>query len=227
MKKYLYAIIPLVVILGPLAMSFDSKVNFIQYLFPVLISTLVISAVYIFWDVLVTRAGHWRFNDEFVGKARFLDLPLGEWLFFIGVPYACLFIYEVVVAYFGKITLFDVPFWLPYLISALSFTVAILLRNRGYSLLAFISVSVFFALSGVLQPQMLGKSEFLLYTLFCLIAFLVVNGTYTALPTIFYNPKAFSGIRLITIPLEDFFYNTSLLGFLLLLYLELKKGLIP
>lgn len=45
-----------------------------------------------------------------------------------------------------------------------------------------------------------------------LVAFMVVNGTYTALPTIRYSARATVGIRVRTIPLEDFLYNFSYLG---------------
>jgi hypothetical protein len=44
------------------------------------------------------------------------------------------------------------------------------------------------------------------------------QGILTALPVVPYNPTAIWGPRFITIPLEDFFYNYSLLSFYLLVY---------
>ncbi|HTH12901.1 MAG TPA: lycopene cyclase domain-containing protein, partial [Spirochaetia bacterium] len=63
------------------------------------------------------------------------------------------------------------------------------------------------------------RSEFWVWWLVCFVAFVVVNGLYTALPTIFYNPRALWGIRIGTIPLEDFFYNLGYLGLTLCFYL--------
>jgi lycopene cyclase domain-containing protein len=51
------------------------------------------------------------------------------------------------------------------------------------------------------------------------VAFAIVDGVFTALPTIWYNPKAITGLRIGPIPLEDFFYNLSFLGLTLCFYL--------
>jgi lycopene cyclase domain-containing protein len=52
--------------------------------------------------------------------------------------------------------------------------------------------------------------------------FAVVNGIYTSLPTIRYSPQAILGIRIGSIPLEDFFYNLAYLGLTLVVYLASK-----
>ena len=117
MKKHAYVIIPLLCFAGPLAMSFDRRVYFIQYLPAVLIAILSVGLLYIVWDVVVIRRGHWRFNDEFVGRGRLFHLPAGEWLFFLLIPYSCLFIFEVVAAYFGEGTARPDLAWLQYALS--------------------------------------------------------------------------------------------------------------
>ncbi|HET9916194.1 MAG TPA: lycopene cyclase domain-containing protein, partial [Candidatus Binatia bacterium] len=52
----------------------------------------------------------------------------------------------------------------------------------------------------------------------CLIPFAIVNTILTALPVVRYSSSAIWGVRLGTIPVEDFFYNYSLLSFYLLSY---------
>lgn len=223
MKKHSYTLIALVVIAGPLALSFDQKVNFIQYLLPVLGATGIIGALYIIWDMLVTRAGHWQFNDEFVGTRRLLDLPPGEWLFFLCVPYATLFIFEVVEAYFGMGTLRPELWWTQALAIPPFLALAFLFRRRGYTLLAMSSVALFALVSLILVPGLFASSSFWLFFLFSFLAFSLVNGIYTSLPTIRYNSRAILGIRVGSIPLEDFFYNLAYLGLTLTVYLALKS----
>ena len=55
--------------------------------------------VFISWDIIFTYLGIWSFNDRYILGIKFLFLPL-EWLFFICVPYACVFIDEVLAYFF-------------------------------------------------------------------------------------------------------------------------------
>jgi lycopene cyclase domain-containing protein len=78
------------------------------------------------------------------------------------------------------------------------------------------SVLFAFALSVVLlivNPKWL--TQFVVAFLVCLLPFLIVNGLLTGaattLPVVWYNPGEFSGWRIITIPVEDLFYNFDLL----------------
>jgi len=64
--------------------------------------------------------------------------------------------------------------------------------------------------------------------LVCLLPFLIVNGlltgSATTLPVVWYNPAEFSGWRIITIPVEDLFYNFDLLvGFVAFFNLGNKR----
>jgi lycopene cyclase domain-containing protein len=66
------------------------------------------------------------------------------------------------------------------------------------------------------------QSASLLYLLIALVPFGLANGILTSLPVVTYGGMEFSGIRIVTIPLEDFLYNITLLGFELLVYHRLK-----
>src|SRR3990170_4860272 len=59
-------------------------------------SIAVVSTCYLLWDILVTARGEWSFNSKYLTGVQMLNIPLEEFLFFITVPYSCLFIYEVV-----------------------------------------------------------------------------------------------------------------------------------
>ena len=100
MPLYLY--LNIFTILFPLLLSFDRKVTFYKnwpYLWPAIILN---AALFIIWDELFTQAGIWGFNEEYLVGIYLFNLPLEEVLFFITVPYACVFIYECLNAYITK-----------------------------------------------------------------------------------------------------------------------------
>ncbi|WP_322785988.1 lycopene cyclase domain-containing protein [Alkalispirochaeta alkalica] len=220
-----YTLISLIILAGPLALSFDSRVAFYQYWPGVAAASLLVGGLYIIWDVGVTRRGHWSFNPRYTGTARLLGLPRGEILFFFTVPYACLFIYEVVVAYFGDALWFHWSPWFSGLLLLASGLAAWRYRGQGYTRLVMLSLILFFLVQFLLVPDLLATRAFWVFLGLSFLAFLVFNGLYTALPTIWYNPREIWGIRAGTIPLEDFFYNFSLLGLSLVVHLTLRGGL--
>jgi len=219
MKKHVYSLIALGVWAGPLALSFDGRVHFWTHWPAVGLASLLTGILYLFWDALVVRRGDWTFNPQYTGKLRVFHLPVGELLFFVAVPYACLFLFEVVKSYFPSVE-FGSATSASLFFGALVFVAASwFFRHLGYTFLALLSVVLFLSTLGLTHPALVGRSEFWIWFGLCFVAFAVVDGIYTALPTIWYNPKAVTGIKIGSIPLEDFFYNLSYLGLTLCFYL--------
>ena len=99
-NEYFYLMALLGSIFFPLVLSFDRKVNFKQY-FPTLIKSVsLVGSLFILGDVLYTYLEVWGFNPEYHLPAYFINLPWEEVGFFLVIPFACVFIYEVVRAYF-------------------------------------------------------------------------------------------------------------------------------
>ena len=219
MKRHTYSLIALAVLAGPLAASFEPPVHFWKH-WPSVAAALALSgALYLFWDALVVRRGDWKFNSRFTGTFRLFGLPAGEYLFFVAVPYACLFLFEVVRTFSGATV------WWPseaadLLVTALAFAAAAwMLRSRSYTTLALTSVAAFLTTLALTNPGLAGHSEFWIWFGLCFVGFILVDGAYTTLPTIWYNPLAVTGLRIGPIPIEDFFYNFSYLGLTLCFYL--------
>ncbi len=225
MKKHIYTIIGILVPLGPLALSFDEKVYFFQYLAPVLGAILVAGSVFIVWDIFAVRKKHWSFNDSYVGSLRIARLPAGEWLFFMGVPYACIFIYETVTAYFGdsQIQGYDNLFLYAGYGLVLPGLIFGFLQKRAYTSWVAFAVSGAILMVSLFSAELWQSTAFWAYIGLCHFAFLLVNGIYVNLPTIYYNQEEFSGIRIIGIPCEDFLYNFSYLVLVLFSYLQFKE----
>ncbi|QJR20753.1 lycopene cyclase [Brevinematales bacterium NS] len=222
MKKHTYTLISLGIFAGPFLLSFHPLAFFIQYLPAVFASVVIVGGLYIVWDMLAVKWGHWRFNNEYVGEVRWFGLPPGEWLFFVVVPYACLFVYEVSRVLFPVTE--DIPslWWIQLVLGFLFMVLAWVWRKQGYTLLAMGSVAFFWFLSAFFSPGIITSSTFWIFMGFSMVAFVIFDGLYVNLPTIFYNDTAIWGMKILRIPLEDFLYNFSLLGLALVVYLQFR-----
>ena len=65
-----------------------------------------VGAVFVTWDLVGARLGHWDYNPSAVTGIRALGLPLEEYLFFLVVPLCAILGYEAV-----RSTLDDVTRW--------------------------------------------------------------------------------------------------------------------
>jgi lycopene cyclase domain-containing protein len=220
----LYLWLDIAVFAAPFALSFDRRVAYFRRWPPLLGSILVVSSTYIFWDVLATRAGHWSFSEEYAGGFRVLGLPLGELLFFFVVPYACIFVYEVVRAYFPLRAARTNGWIRPAAIGvAAAFTAAaVVFRGQEYTFLALLSCAVFLLLGVILGGNMFAESHTWWYLLISYVPFIIANGVLTGIPIVTYGQEAIWGIRVVNIPLEDFFYNLGMLGLYLLVHYRLR-----
>src|SRR5690606_34632188 len=99
---FTYLLINFFTILFPLVRSFEKKVDYYskwKYAFPAIAITALI---FVIWDHFFTIWEVWSFNPEYITAVYFFSLPVEEWLFFITVPFACLFIYEVLKYFFPQ-----------------------------------------------------------------------------------------------------------------------------
>jgi lycopene cyclase domain-containing protein len=220
--KNLYLWINILTLFFPLVLSFDKKVAFYKkwpFLFPAILLTAIIFLV---WDHYFTLAGVWGFNRMYVTGYFVGSLPIEELLFFVTVPYACVFIYECLKAYFP--TKFDLLILTRYIPIAFVVVVLVLISlnfTAIYSTVTGVFLLVLFGLKTVRTKDFL---RFFVPTY--LISFLpmfVVNGFLTAKPVVYYHPNSFSGMRLGTIPIEDFFYNAAMLLLCMFFYLWFQK----
>ncbi|MBN1834853.1 MAG: lycopene cyclase domain-containing protein [Spirochaetales bacterium] len=218
----LYLWIDLAILAIPLALSFDGRVHYFRKWPAVLAATALVALVFIPWDVLKTSARVWGFNVRYVGELSFCGLPAGELLFFLVVPFSCIFIYEVVRAYFRERPV-RVARWVWLAAAGALAALAIAFRDRVYTLTVLLAVAAVLALAALWQPDLLRSFHFWLAIALTYVPFLVFNGVLTAVPLVLYNDAEIWGIRVYTIPLEDFFYSFSLLGLAILLYQPLRR----
>lgn len=220
--KSAYLLIMLFTLSYPLYKSFEDKVNYFnkwQYVFK---ATLPIAILFIVWDTLFTAIGVWSFNSKYILGIFIFYLPLEEYLFFLFVPFSCLFIYEVMNYFFKNDPFKLISKSISWTLIALSIILAFLYHDRIYPLVLFGLLSTTLLIHVVLLKSTFLSKFYLSFSI-CILPFLIVNGLLTGLPILEYNEKDIMGIRIYTIPIEDLFYGMLYLLLITSLYEFLKS----
>ena len=170
-----YLLINFLTVLFPVILSFDKRVRFYQswkYIFPGL---FISGLLFLFWDYLFTIYGVWSFNPDYIRGIYFLNLPIEEILFFVTVPFACIFIYECLNYYIKRDLLASVSVYITYSLILLCTVLLVLYYDKVYSLITFGLLLVILLLAQfVFKLKFL--SRFYLAYLVSLIPFYIVNG---------------------------------------------------
>lgn len=189
-----------------------------------------IMALFIPWDAWATARGIWGFNAEHLVGFTLLGLPIEEWLFFICIPYACLFTYHCFKVLGIKDHFGPYAKAITFLLLGGSAMIAIFYAHQLYTCITF-ALLAFFLLMITLwtKPHWLSRAYFTYAVL--LVPFLIVNGLLTGTglerPVVWYNEAQIWGVRIATIPVEDVFYG--LLMFLMPVWIYeaigMKRGI--
>jgi lycopene cyclase domain-containing protein len=215
-----YLLLNVFTLAGPLARSFEPRVRFASR-WPALAPAIAVTgALFVAWDVLFTRLGVWGFNEAYLVGLSALGLPLEEWLFFLTVPYACVFIYDCL-NYFWP--MFGQRGWARYVSlawGAVAACLAVVFHDRLYTAVTCGLSAVCMGFAYWRNPPYLGG--FFRAFAVALIPFFVVNGAltgaFTSDPIVWYDNQRNMGVRLGTIPLEDAFYLLPLLWLVIAQY---------
>ena len=213
----LYGWLHIGIILFPLILSFERKITYYKKLPALALSLLIVSTVFIIWDAIATARGDWSFNEEHILGFTLLGLPIEEILFFVTVPYSCLFLYETIKLYIPEKAISVRPVWY-YTASALLLGVALFFTDQYYTWTVLLFAAGFFLLAPLLHPVLIQSRNFYIFMAFSYLPFLVVNYILTSVPVVLYGNQAIWGGRFLTIPYEDFFYSFAMIGFWTLFY---------
>ncbi len=226
MQQYYYLLLDILSFCIPFLFSFERKrMHFIRYWKPFFSAILIVGLFFIAWDIWFTHMGVWGFNDEYLIGVRIVGMPLEEYLFFLLIPYASVFIHYALEYFFPKLKLSTAAtHYISLFLFVLSLSVAAVNTDKIYTFTAF----GLFALLLLLQIIFKWKHASRFYLSFVLIylPFYFVNnaltGNYSAKPVVFYDDTENLGIRVGTMPLEDSFYCFALLYGIVLVFEYLK-----
>ena len=216
-----YAWVDLCSVLVPLLASFHPRLRFDRNWWALFPAIAVMMGLFIPWDSAFTRVGVWGFNPEHVWEIRLLHLPIEEWLFFISIPYCCVFSYHC----FNVLGVKDHVGRHARAISVVLIIglllVAVLNWSRAYTFSAWTLCAVWIAFAAFVQKApWLGRFYFTYAVL--LLPFLMVNGILTGTglerEVVWYDNSENLGIRILTIPVEDVFYGMLMVGLVVSVY---------
>lgn len=224
--SYLYLLINIASVIVPLIFSFHPKIQFYKqwrYFFPALAISLLI---FIPWDVYFTHIGVWGFNARHLIGLTVFNLPIEEVLFFICIPYSCVFTYHCLYILIKRNYFLQFENTISVILVLLLLVVSIFNVNKLYTSVTFGALALFIIfLKYVLHIKWLHRFYFAY--LFLMIPFFTVNGILTGSgidePVVWYNNAQNLNIRILTIPFEDVFYGMLLLLLTISVYEYLIK----
>lgn len=225
MIRYTYLLIDCLSIIVPLVLSFHPRIRLYRHWNALLPAIVIASIIYCLWDSWFTQMGIWGFSSRYTTGIYVGNLPVEELLFFICIPYACVFTFEC---------LWDVipPTFMQHSGKPVSYSIAVVLflltlgfHSRLYTATAFALPALMIVFATVRKISWLPRF-YLVYGIL-LIPFTVVNGLLTGTglsePVVWYNPRAIIGLRILTIPIEDIFYGMGLIMANIWLYIAIRK----
>jgi lycopene cyclase domain-containing protein len=208
--KYAYLLINFLSVIFPLLLSFDKRVQYYKSWKNIWQGLLLTGLLFLVWDIFFTVKGVWSFNPNYILGITFFNLPLEEILFFLTIPFSCIFIYACL-NYYVK---WQIPNAIIKTVTAVltiaSGLIFVFYYNRLYTAVNFAMLFLLLILLVyILKVKWLNR--FFLAYLVSLIPFYLVNGILTSVPIVSYNNAENLAVRVGTIPVEDHFYLMSLL----------------
>ncbi len=224
--SYLYLLLNLGSLSVPLLFSFHPKLKFYKHWKSLGKGMLISMFIFIPWDVFFTINGIWGFNSNYFLGAKIFSLPIEEWLFFICIPYACVFTHYSLLHYFPNLKLsIGKTKLISYLLVLAFLIISIYNYNKWYTFVNFSLATLLTLLVVNKKPKIL--QSYLLTFLVMLIPFFIVNGILTGSfidnEVVWYNNTENLNIRLFTIPIEDTVYAFTLILLNLFVMKSLNK----
>ena len=225
MIKYTYLLIDLLSLLVPFVFSFHPKIQLYKHWNALLPAILITAVFYLLWDSLFVHLGVWGFDHTYVVGVYLGNLPIEEVLFFICIPYSCVFTFDCLTRVISADDLQDKIQYINYGLAIVLLILSVIWYSKPYTVSAFLLLMVLLLIANYNKVTWMPKF-YLIYGIL-LIPFLVVNGLLTgtglARPVVWYSPKGIIGLRLLSIPFEDIFYGMGLILINVWLYSRIRS----
>lgn len=214
MWQYTYLAINFFTIIVCFLFSFHPKIKFHKHFKAFIMASSLVAVFFIVWDVWFTKMGVWWFNDRYLIGIRLFGLPVEELMFFICIPFSCIFTYFCLDKFFKLDwkSEFEKIFSIASILILLCLSVYF--REKIYPFVTFLTTAIsIFVLYFILKIKWIGKASFVYLVL--MPGFLSVNGILTGSgldsPIVNYNPEKIIGFRIFTIPIEDTVYGYEMI----------------
>jgi len=219
----------LYLLLGSLSVPMIFSIFFIDFVKnwrAFFLSTTIIAAVFLLWDVIFTEKGIWGFEKTYCVGIHILKMPIEEWLFFFIIPFCSLFTHFAFFYKFPSQKLNKQTTLIITFVLILTCLVLLLVNySKAYTLVNYSILLIVLSLGLLCNIQLLQK--FYISFLIIVVPFFIINGVLTGavteIPVVWYDNVENLGIRLYTIPIEDIGYAFSMLFGNLMLFEKFNK----
>ncbi|MBP1838205.1 lycopene cyclase domain-containing protein [Formosa algae] len=217
MKSLTYLLIDLACVFVPLVASFYPKHAFYKRWMSFIKANCIVTILFLIWDYIFTAIGVWGFNPEYLTGIFIGNLPLEEVLFFICIPFCCVFSYFAFTYLVKRSPFTSVQHHITTILIVVFTILAGLYFNHWYTVTACGFTALYLM---YLKLKKVDLAFHYLTFLFILPFFFASNGLLTGsfldAPIVWYNDAENMGIRMFTIPIEDSIYG------LLLIFLNIE-----
>jgi len=225
--KWTYLSVNLCSVIVPFVFSFHPKIKFNTTFSAFIKANFIVTILFLIWDAIFTAKGIWSFNPDYTLGLNIYNLPLEELLFFICIPFSCLFTYHCSTIFLKIQWNQKAEFYFILCFSLILLLMGIIYWDKSYTAVTCISTA--FLLSTI---KFYFKVDWLaqLFSVYAvlLIPFFIVNGILTGTgleePVVLYNNTENLGIRLLTIPIEDVVYGLELILLNIFLYQKFLRN---
>lgn len=212
--KYTYLFVDAGTIFVPLLFSFHRRIDFASRWKTFFPAAALVATLFLIWDDGFTRAGVWGFNPHYVVGLYIGRLPVEEFLFFICIPYACVFTYHAWDLFYSKPPHRRTAAMITLILGIVLLTAGAVNWHRRYTAATFLSLGALLIICRYFW-RIAWLHRFYIVWLFLLLPLVVVDGILTGTglqqPVVWYDPADILGVRILTIPIEDLFYGMELI----------------
>jgi len=210
MKPYTYILVEFFTIVVCFIFSFDRRIQFHKHFLSFFKASLIVAIPFLIWDIWFTHMGVWWFDFDYTLGIDILGLPLEEWLFFVCIPFSCVFTFFALEKFFQFRGFEKYNGIVAYITIIVCLAVSIVFYDRAYPFLtATASLLWMTYLHFIKKVDWIAKASMVFLIL--MFGFLPVNGILTGSfidsPIVNYNPSEILNIRIFTIPIEDTVYG--------------------
>lgn len=210
LTSYTYLLINFLTVIICFVFSFDKRIQFNRHFNAFLKACILVALPFILWDVWFTERGIWWFNSDYTVGLSLAGLPLEEWLFFLCIPFSCVFTYYCLTKFFnlsGANAFNNIIVFVSCIVCLL---VAFLHSEKLYTFVTAIATTITLVyLHFIARVSWIGEASFVFFVL--LLGFFPVNGVLTGTgiesPIVNYNTAHILNKRMLTIPIEDMVYG--------------------
>ena len=214
MWQYTYLAINFFTIIVCFLFSFHPKIRFHRHFKAFIMASSLVAVFFVVWDAWFTKIGVWWFNDRYLIGTRLFGLPVEELMFFICIPFSCIFTYFCLDKFFKLDWKPDYEKMFSIASILILLALSVYFREKIYPFVTFLTTAIsMFVLYFILKIKWIGKASFVYLVL--MPGFLSVNGILTGSgldsPIVNYNPEEIIGFRIFTIPVEDTVYGYEMI----------------